>query len=77
MEKLSAAINAEEARAPRPAASAHQLHATALVRRRIEKPHHRHRSLLPTRRKRPSRGAAEQRDELAALCMTRKKHCES
>ena len=49
MEKLSAAINAEEARAPRPAASAHQLHATALVRRRIEKPDHRHRSLLRAR----------------------------
>ena len=32
---------------------------------------------LRARRERPRRRPAEQRDELTALCMTRKKHCES
>jgi hypothetical protein len=37
---------------------------------------HRHRRLLRPRRERPrSRRAAEQRDELAAFCMTGKEHC--
>jgi hypothetical protein len=34
-------------------------------------------SLLRARGERPRRRAAEQRYELAALCMTRKEHCES
>src|SRR5262249_32621020 len=33
--------------------------------------------LLRTRRKRPSRRAAEQRDELAPPCMSGKQHCEA
>jgi hypothetical protein len=33
-------------------------------------------ALLRPRRERPSRRAAEQRDELAALCMTGEEHCE-
>src|SRR5262245_47022354 len=33
-------------------------------------------ALLRARRKRPRRRAAEQRDELAASCMSRKEHCE-
>jgi hypothetical protein len=38
----------------------------------------RHRRLLRPRRERPcGRRTAEQRDELAALCMTGKEHCES
>ena len=42
-----------------------------------EIPDHRHRRLLRPRHKRPRcRRAAEQRDELAASCMSRKEHCE-
>jgi hypothetical protein len=33
--------------------------------------------LLRARRERPRRRSAKSNDELAALCMTRKKHCES
>src|SRR6516225_785304 len=36
-------------------------------RRAAQEPNHRHRRLLCARRERPSRRAAEQRDELAAL----------
>jgi hypothetical protein len=41
-----------------------------------EKPNHRHRWPLRLRRERPRGRAAEQRDELAASCMSGKEHCE-
>src|SRR5262249_28967879 len=49
----------------------------SLRRLAVEKPDHRQRRLLGARRERPNRGcAAEQRDELAALCMSGKQHSE-
>ena len=55
-----------------------QFIADSVERRATEKFDHRHCRLLRTRRERPRRRrAADERDELAALCMTRKKHCES
>ncbi len=42
----------------------------------VEESDHRHVTLLGARRERPRRRAAEQADELAPPCMTRKKHSE-
>src|ERR1700745_4353046 len=51
--------------------------ATEVVRRcGADKSDHRHCRLLRARRGRPRRCTAEQRDELAALCMSGKQHSE-
>src|SRR5262245_2630571 len=48
----------------------------SVLRRAVEKANHRH-GWLAARRERPcGRRAAEQRDELAASCMSGKEHCE-
>src|SRR5215831_6598455 len=80
---LRPAIFDREIAAVDPAEIAHSLHEgggpLALRRRaaRSEQSDGRHLRLLRARRERPRGRAAEQRDELAALCMTGKEHRES